>query len=40
VKLIKRLLREDPLILQERWNVEAHRIGMAKLRAAGLIENG
>jgi hypothetical protein len=34
VKLIKRLLREDPLILQERWKVEMHRLGMAKLRAA------
>jgi hypothetical protein len=26
------------LILHERWKVEMHRIGMAKLRAAGLID--
>jgi len=36
VKAIKLWLREDPLLLRERWLVEAHRIGIKKLRAAGL----
>jgi hypothetical protein len=38
VKVIKQWLREDPLMLRERWTVESHRLGMRKLRAAGLVD--